>query len=132
MKLKKGFTVIELLVIIVLLGVGAWLFVNEKSSVEATERDSQRKIAINAMYYGLEEVFYEKNNYYPNTIDSKTLRSVDPSLFTDPNGTAWGDASSNYHYAGIGCNTNNHCSGYKLYATMEKEADYTKTNRNKD
>ena len=83
---QNGFTVIELLLVIVLLGVGSWLFFNEKATIDATARDNQRKVAINAMYYGLEEYFYAKNGYYPASIDSKTLRTVDPALFTDPKG----------------------------------------------
>lgn len=131
MKMSKGFTVVELVIVIVLLGIGSWLFFSEKIAVEATKRDAQRKTAINAMYYSLEEVFYEKNNYYPNTINSKTLRSVDPALFTDPRGNKLGDSKSSYHYTGINCSTDNHCKGYKLSATMERESDYIKTNRNK-
>ena len=69
---QNGFTVIELLLVIVLLGVGSWLFFNEKATIDATARDNQRKVAINAMYYGLEEYFYAKNGYYPASIDSKT------------------------------------------------------------
>ena len=82
------------------------------------------------MYYSLEEVYFEKNNHYPNTIDSKTLRSVDPSLFTDPNGHKLGSAQSSYHYSGTDCTTDNQCKGYKLTANLEREADYTKTNSN--
>jgi hypothetical protein len=130
MKARKGFTVIELIVVIALLATGSWLFFSEKIATEATQRDNQRKTAINAMYYSLEEVYFEKNNYYPNTIDSKTLRSVDPSLFTDPNGHKLGSAQSSYHYSGTDCTTDNQCKGYKLTANLEREADYTKTNRN--
>lgn len=128
---RNGFTVIELLVIIVLLGVGSWVYFTEKSRVDAVQRDAARKIAINAMYYNLEEVYFEKNGYYPNTIDSKTLRAMDPSLFTDPEGNKVGTASSDYRYTGKECGTNNHCKGYELRSSMEREADYVKTNRNK-
>lgn len=128
---RKGFTVIELLVVIVLLAVGGWLFFNEKARVDAVQRDAARKVAINAMYYNLEEVFYEKNGYYPSAIDSKTLRAMDPSLFTDPNGVKLGSASADYHYDGIECTTDGHCKGYTLRSAMEHEADYIKTNRNK-
>lgn len=129
MKKSSGFTVIELLVVIVVLGVGVWLFFNEKATVMAVQHDSQRKIAINAMYYSLEEVFYDKNHYYPQTIDSKTLRSVDPELFTDPSGATLGASGSQYHYETTGCTTDGHCTGYTLHADMEREDTYVKTNR---
>lgn len=129
MKKTSGFTVIELLVIIVVVAVGTWLFFNEKATVEGIQRDSQRKIAINAMYYSLEEVFYDKNHYYPQTIDSKTLRSVDPVLFSDPNGIALGTNGSDYRYETTGCTTDGHCTGYTLQSSMERESAYVKTNR---
>lgn len=128
---RRGFTVIELLVIIVILGVGSWLFFTERATINAEQRDSTRKIAINAMYYNLEEVYYETHNYYPQTIDSATLRAMDPSLFTDPNGVKMGDAGAEYRYEPTGCTTDGHCKGYTLRSSMEREADYVKTNRNK-
>lgn len=125
----KGFTVLELLVVIVLLGIGSWLFFSEKIRADAMQRDADRKTAINAMYYNLEEVFYPKNNYYPSTIDSRTLRAMDPSLFTDPTGDKLGDAASSYRYDPTGCSADGKCTGYKLRAVMEREDDYTKSNR---
>lgn len=131
MKNPKGFTVIELLLVIVLLGVGSWLFFAEKNRIDQSQRDTQRKIAINAMYYNLEEVYFEQNNAYPVSIDSKTLRAMDPSLFTDPSGVKLGDANSDYRYEAVGCTTDGKCSSYNLRADLEREADYVKSNRNK-
>ena len=128
---RHGFTVVELLVAIVLLVAGGWLFFAEKASIDAVQRDAARKIAINAMYYNLEEVFYEKNTYYPITIDSKTLRAMDPSLFTDLLGIKLGDTGSSYTYDAKECSTDGRCGSYELRSTMEREADYVKTNRNK-
>jgi type II secretory pathway pseudopilin PulG len=129
MKKSSGFTVIELLVIIVVMAVGGWLFFNEKATVSAVQRDNQRKTAINAMYYSLEEVFYDKNHYYPQAIDSKTLRAVDPTLFNDPEGNALGTSGSDYRYDATGCTTDGHCTGYTLQSTMERESAFVKTNR---
>ena len=128
---RRGFTVIELLIVIVILGVGSWLFFSERSIVNAEQRDGTRKTAINAMYYNLEEVYYEKNSYYPQSIDSKTLRAMDPALFTDPTGVKLGDSGANYRYEPTGCTTSGQCKGYTLRSAMEREADYVKTNRNK-
>lgn len=127
--MKRGFTVIELLVIITVIGVGGWLFINEKSTANAVQRDSARKVAINAMYYNLEEVYFTNNKYYPQTIDSKTLRAMDPNLFTDPTGIKLGEADSDYHYDPTGCTTDGRCTGYTLRSKMEREVDFTKTNR---
>jgi prepilin-type N-terminal cleavage/methylation domain-containing protein len=128
MKHSKGFTVIELIVVIAIIGVTAALLLIQKNNLAATSRDDDRKVAINAMYYNLEEVFFEKNGYYPTTIDSKILRAMDPSLFTDPNGFKVGDKDSNYRYEPTNCEDNK-CKGYSLRTSLEKEADYVKTNR---
>lgn len=127
--MKRGFTVIELLIVIVVLSVGGWLFFNEKPTINAIQRDASRKVAINAMYYNLEEVFYTQNKYYPQTIDSKTLRAMDAGLFTDPNGVKLGDTGSDYHYDPTGCTTDGKCTGYSLRSSMEREGDFIKTNR---
>lgn len=127
---RKGFTVIEILVVIVLLAVGSWLFFTEKARVDAVQRDAARKISINAMYYNLEEVFFEKNNFYPAAIDSKTLRAMEPTLFNDPQGVKLGSANSDYRYDGTECSTDGKCKGYTLRSHLERESDYIKTNRN--
>lgn len=128
MKRAQGFTVIELIVVIVFLGVASVVLFSQRANLNATSRDHQRKTAINAMYYSLEEVYHKEHNSYPLTIDSKTLPSVDPDLFIDPTGVTVGEPESNYRYEGMQCNDTS-CQRYSLRSSMEKEADYIKTNR---
>lgn len=128
MKREHGFTVIEIIAVIIFLGVATTLLLVQRANLAAAQRDDDRKTAINAMYYGLEEAFYPQNGYYPPTIDSKTLRTVDPELFTDPNGIKLGEAGSDYRYEATNC-TNDKCQSYTLRADLEKEADFVKTNR---
>lgn len=130
MKRESGFTVIEILAVILFLGAATILLFIQKDNLQASQRDHTRKTAVNAMYYNLEEVFFEKNGYYPSKIDSKMLRAMDPELFTDPDGVKMNEDSSSYRYEGLNCN-NEKCKAYKLTATLEKEAVYEKTNRNK-
>jgi hypothetical protein len=95
------------------------------------KRDEQRKVAINAMYYALEEGFYEENGYYPESIENaEVLPWIDPNLFTDPNGINLWVEGGDYSYEAENCDEDNHCKKYKLRAVMEKEEDYVKTNRN--
>ena len=128
MKRTQGFTVIELIVVIVFLGIASTVLFAQRASLNATHRDDQRKTSINAMYYNLEEVYHAKHNAYPLTIDSKTLPAMDPSQFTDPNGIVLGDKLADYRYEGSDC-SDTACKKYSLRSTMEKEADYVKTNR---
>ncbi len=129
-KHTNGFTVIELLVIILVLGAASILFFVQKGNLEIASRDQQRKTAINAMYYSLEEVFYNTNKYYPPTIDKTTLPSVDPTLLTDPTGAKLGESASSYRYEPVNC-TDNKCTSYTLRATLENEADFVKESQNK-
>jgi len=129
-KRTSGFTVIEIIFIILVLGVASVLFFYQKNELAIASRDQQRKTAINAMYYGLEEVFYKANNYYPETISETNLPSVEPALFSDPNGAKIGARSSNYRYEATNCNDNK-CQAYNLRTTLENEADYVKDSLNK-
>ncbi|HEY0965189.1 MAG TPA: type II secretion system protein [Candidatus Saccharimonadales bacterium] len=125
---ERGFTVIELLVAIVLLAIiGTVLFI-QKSQYESMDRNEERRTAINAMYYNLEDVFYLKNQYYPKSIDNKNLTAMDSALLKDPNGIQVGTTGSDYRYDPVDCE-NDKCKGYTLRATLENEEDFIKKNR---
>lgn len=130
MNRSKGFTVVELVIVILLIAIAGTLFFVEKAQIQQSRRDSERKVAINAMYYALEEVYYPQNKFYPSNIDSKVLRSVDPDLFNDPFGTKIGTEGAEYRYDPTGCSLDGKCTGYTLTVSLEREADFTKTNRN--
>ena len=53
MKRKNGFTVLEIVLCIVFVGIFLVLFFIQKNNIEAMERDEDRKVAINAMFYAL-------------------------------------------------------------------------------
>lgn len=129
MKYSRGFTVIELLIVVVLIAAGSILFFIQKNNVEVAGRDETRKTSINAMYYSLEEVYFKQNNAYPRTINSEVLPSIDPELFKDPSGVKIGEAKSDYSYEATNC-AGDACKAYTLRTTLENEDDYIKTNRN--
>lgn len=129
MKREHGFTVIEIIVVTVFLAAATTLLFIQKNNLSAAQRDTDRKTAVNAMYYNLEEVYYKQNSFYPSTIDSKTLRAMDPKLFTDPDDFTINDEDSNYRYEATNCD-NTECKGYTLRADLEKEDDYIITSRN--
>ena len=58
---KKGFTVLEIIICIALVATFTVLFFFQKRDIDKMNRDEQRKTAINAMFYALEEGFYEEN-----------------------------------------------------------------------
>ena len=126
--LKKAFTVPELLVVCAFATLLLILFFVQKSNVDAMNRDEKRKTAINAMYYALEESFYENNKYYPEEISESVLTVIDPELFTDPLGFYLNSGGS-YSYEATNCKDAK-CKSYTLRAELEKEDAYIKRNRN--
>ena len=129
MKTRKAFTVLELILAIVFVGIFVVLFFLQKQSVEAMNRDEKRKVSINAIYYALEEGYYAEHKYYPEYIENaEVLPWIDPNLFTDPIGINIWDDGGNFTYEASNC-TDGKCKSYSLRAKMEKEADYTKSSR---
>ncbi len=126
---KKGFTVLELVIACVFAALILIFFFIQKMNVDAMNRDEQRKTAINAMYYSLEESFYAKNGYYPEMISESNLKTMDPALFTDPNGVNLGTTGSSYSYEPANCKDGK-CKAYTLRAELEKEDAFIKRNRN--
>ena len=129
MKSSRGFTVIELIFVIVAFAAASIIFFVQKNNVEVAARDDTRKTAINAMYYSLEEVYYKEHSAYPRTITEELLPSVDPTLLKDPSGVKIGESTSNYRYEASNCDGDK-CKAYTLRAELEYEADYVKENKN--
>lgn len=126
MQTKKAFTVLEVTVVGAFAALLLVLFFIQKSNVDAMNRDDQRKTAINAMYYALEEYYYPKYGYYPSEISEENLPVIDPELFTDPYGTNLGIDGSTYYYEPANCNDAGECQEFILRATLEKEDEYIK------
>ena len=140
-KHTNGFTVIELIFVIVVFGLASILFFIQKQNIETVASDNTKKTAINSMYYGLEEVYYKQHKSYPRTLDATALPSIDEALFADPTGIKLGQTTvtvndeevsveSDYRYEPTNC-TDNSCKSYTLRTSLENEADFVKTSRNK-
>lgn len=126
---KKGFTILEIIIVGVFASLLLIVFFIQKSNVDAFNRDEARKTAINAMYYALEESFYQEHKYYPEQISEENIKVIDPALWTDPAGYNLGDPKSSYSYEPANCKEGK-CQEYTLKAILEKEDAYTKYNRN--
>ena len=126
--MKKGFTILELVVVAIFASLLLIIGVVQKSNMDAMDRDDKRKQAINAMYYALEEGFFTAHGYYPESISEENLTVMDPELFTDPWGVNLGADGSSYSYEAANCEDGK-CREYTLRAKLEKEDDYVKKNR---
>ncbi|MBR0372598.1 type II secretion system protein [Candidatus Saccharibacteria bacterium] len=129
MNKKQGFTILEIIIVSIFATLLVILFFIQKSNIDAMERDEDRKIAINAMYYALEESFYKNNGFYPETISEENIKVIDPALWTDPLGYNLGDPMGSYSYEAANCKDGK-CKEYVLKAILEKEDTYIKYHRN--
>lgn len=94
---QSGFTIVELLIVIVIIGILATLVIVTFSGVQQRARDSERKTDINAIA-GQLEAFYASKGYYPTAADmntnpdttgtwrneNKDLFKIDQKAFADP------------------------------------------------
>lgn len=129
MKASHGFTVVELLVAVAFLGIVGTLLFQQQQSVRIIHADQDRKVAINAIHYNLEEVVKPALGGYPRVLSASQLKAMDKALLRDPSGVLIGEPTSQYRYEPTGCNGGEVCTGYTLRADLEREADFVKTNR---
>lgn len=127
MKSSRGFTVIELIVVVGVFALASVIFFIQKHNIETATRDDARRTSVNAIYYSLEEVYKKENGTYPRTVSAENLPSVDPELFKDPEGIEIGEGNSDFRYEPTDC-SGNACTGYTLRSTLEQEDDYVKSN----
>jgi prepilin-type N-terminal cleavage/methylation domain-containing protein len=142
-KFNRGFTIVELLIVIVVIGILATLVVTTYSGIQQKTRDTARKTDINALH-GQIEAYQAQNGKYPtlaniNDSDFRTanLKGLDPAALQDPQGTATtlagAPAADVYSYVATPANCDNDpagvgdCTGYTLTATLEGGGTYTKT-----
>ncbi len=83
---ESGFTIIELLIVIAIIGILATLVLTNFQGAQAKGRDTVRKNDINSVYQKLEE-FYNENGGYPDGnldgtvaigVNGATVASTDP------------------------------------------------------
>lgn len=68
LKNKKGFTIVELLIVIVVIGILATLVIVTFTGIQQKGRNSQRQTDINAINSHV-EAFYAQHGFYPNLAD---------------------------------------------------------------
>lgn len=144
---QEGFTIVELLIVIVVIGILAALVITTFTGIQQKARDTERQTDIKALH-GQIEAYYAQNGRYPTLTDMNTaswrqtnMKGLDQEALKDPKGSAYtlgGSAAANtYAYAvqnasGAACdNVNgNDCTQYALTATLEGGGTFTKNNLN--
>ncbi len=76
---QKGFTIVELLIVIVVIGILAALVLNTFSGVQARARDTERQTDVNSVATQL-EVYYNDNGFYPTLANLQSDTWVQANL----------------------------------------------------
>ncbi|QQR52619.1 prepilin-type N-terminal cleavage/methylation domain-containing protein [bacterium] len=114
-KKQGGFTLLELLIVIVIIGILALLIIPNITSAPKKARDTQRKTDITTVRKGLEEYFVN-NNVYPAALADLQSGSA-PIMKTVP-GDPKNVAPFTYVYTPANSNTT-----YTLTACLENDQD---------
>jgi prepilin-type N-terminal cleavage/methylation domain-containing protein len=85
-KLQRGFTIIELLIVIAIIAILAGLVLNNFQGAQAKARDTQRLTRINAIHSKLEEFYNEANGYPSSASNTANFPGIDANAVKDPRG----------------------------------------------
>lgn len=108
--LKKGFTLLEVLIVIAIIGILVSIGLASYSTAQSKSRDARRRGDLKAMQNAWEQYYAESANAaYPTTCSSISATYLPAGIPTDPQGSAY---------------TNPTCSAsaYCFCATMESSA----------
>src|SRR5882762_1814089 len=143
---QQGFTIVELLIVIVVIGILAGLVITTFTGIQQRARNTERQTDIKAIH-GQVEAYYAQNGRYPtltnlndSTWRTANMKGLDPEALKDPKGSAQtlvaAPAASAYAYAvtasdGTACdNSAKDCAQYTLTTTYEGGGTFAKSNLN--
>ena len=149
-KIQKGFTIVELLIVIVVIGILAALVVTTYNGIQEKARDTERKTDLNALHAHA-EAYQAEAGKYPSlaqfndaTFRNANMKGLDPAAMQDPK---WSSSNTNctnsgnvvlqnsttpasgcYGYVATptGCDNgaNGDCSGYTITSNLESGGTY--------
>lgn len=144
LKKNRGFTIVELLIVIVVIGILAALVIVTYNGIQQKARDTERKTDIKALQ-GHFEAYWADNAKYPtlaqandSTFRTNNFKGLDLASFADPkNPTSQqlcASAAANcYGYAVTpsGCDdSTTDCTNYTLTADLESGGTFSVQSNN--
>jgi prepilin-type N-terminal cleavage/methylation domain-containing protein len=148
-KRDQGFTIVELLIVIVVIGILALLVITTYSGIQQKARNNQRTSDIKAVQTQL-EAFFSQNGYYPSLTNmndndadgflATKMKSLDKQALVDPSNPTQSQtlvtapAAKSYSYkvtqsdGTTSCETDaTTCAQYTLTATYEGDVNGAST-----
>ncbi len=140
---NQGFTIIELLIVIIVIGILATLVITTFSGIQRNARNRTREADINALHSQL-EYFYGQQGHYPAMVDLNNatwregnMQGLDAGALSDPQNegsqavAAVAVTGSAYGYATEDCDdAGDECENYVLTANYEGDGTFTKNSLN--
>lgn len=149
-KRQSGFTIVELLIVIVVIGILAALVITTYGGIQSKARNGKRQSDLASLQTNV-EAFYTQSGYYPSLTDmnlaswrTTNMKSLDTGAMTDPSNPgvttllAGTPAAKSYYYnvtdnSGASCESaDTTCAKYTMTATYEGTVNgattYTKSN----
>ncbi|MCA1807440.1 MAG: type II secretion system GspH family protein [Actinobacteria bacterium] len=140
---QKGFTIIELLIVIVVIGILATITAVALGGANARARDAKRESDVKSLQTAIEAYYtIEGSSNYPTEANMNdtafrdaNFQGLDESVYQDPNAAdstlATTPTADQYAYEATpaGCdNTTTNCDGYTLTITLEEGDEIVRTN----
>lgn len=144
---QKGFTIVELLIVIVVIGILVALVVTTFSGIQKKARDTERQTDIKAIH-GQVEAYLAQKGVYPTLTEinddawvTANLKGLDLDSLEDPKGSGnnlQAAAAANIYSYDVLADDNTSCDNgasgdctkYTLTATLEGGGTFVKTSLN--
>lgn len=120
---QSGFTVAEVFIALAMLLGAGFLIYNQWQYFSLVERNADRRTAINAVHYYLQEVYEPQHGGYPVMLQTDDISAIEGDHLRDPAGRLVTEFQSDLRYEPGSC-SEGVCQRYTLRANLEQATDF--------